>query len=290
MLELVMQRSAFFFVHSLMIVLLRLLNCQTEMEIVIDNGFIISTKSVSVNEKIFLLLRFEAVVFFCNTFPMNLNIIYIYSPMERSAMQAADLLALNRSRLRKFLEAESEDLTRVLRVYAWRAGLPADENAVGDLLDQTVVEALYHAGRYDPSRPPRAWLLGIAANLVRREQAAAARLSAREPLAADLSPDNRLLSEEVVFERLAMLNTVDAPDAADDSPEDAALRQQVQAAVGQLSPGDQLVLHLFSEGGLSGEALGRALGISPGAARVRLHRALNRLRQRLPTGMEANHD
>jgi RNA polymerase sigma-70 factor (ECF subfamily) len=205
-------------------------------------------------------------------------------------MQAANLLAVNRNRLRQFLEAESADLARVLRVYAWRAGLPADENAVGDLLDQTVVEALHHAERYDPSRPPRAWLLGIAANLVRREQAAAARLSAREPLAADLSPENRRLSEEEVFERLALLNAVDAPEASGDPPEDSALREQVRAAVGQLSPGDQLVLHLFSESGLSGEALGSALGISSGAARVRLHRALDRLRQRLPTGTEANHD
>src|SRR5512142_727284 len=114
-------------------------------------------------------------------------------------MQAANILATNRNRLRQFLETESAELSRTLRVYAWRAGLPADENAVGDLLDQTVVEALNHAERYDPTRPPRAWLLGIAANLVRREQSAVARLNAREPLAADLSQENRLLSEEDIF-------------------------------------------------------------------------------------------
>ncbi len=221
-------------------------------------------------------------------------------------MQAANLLTMNRNRLRQFLETESTDLARTLRVYAWRAGLPADENAVGDLLDQTVVEALHHAERYDPTRSPRAWLLGIAANLVRREQAALARLHGREPLAADLSPENRLLSEEEIFERLALLYPSGSPspgseteaggDASDHHPtdddpiDDAELRQQVQAAVSQLSPGDQLVLHLFSEGGLNGEALGQALGINAGAARVRLHRALNRLRRRLPTDPEAIHD
>ncbi len=222
-------------------------------------------------------------------------------------MQAATLLATNRNRLRQFLEAESAELARTLRVYAWRAGLPADENAVGDLLGQTVVEALNHAERYDPARPPRAWLLGIAANLVRREQAAAARLNAREPLAADLAPENRLLSEEEIFERLALLapgegslagaaglaggGTRDGEDAAGEAgaagDEDKTLRQRLQAAISQLAPADQLVLHLFSEGGLSGERLGRALGISPGAARVRLHRALNRLRQRMPAEPDA---
>src|SRR5512142_395850 len=145
-------------------------------------------------------------------------------------MQAANLLAINRYRLRQFLETESTNLAHTLRLYAWRAGLPADENAVGDLLDQAVVEALNHAERYDPSRSPRAWLLGIAANLVRREQAALARLSAREPLAADLAPENRLLSEEEIFERLALL-TPAASASGDDPPEDAALRRQVQAAL-----------------------------------------------------------
>ncbi len=205
-------------------------------------------------------------------------------------MQAANLLATNRNRLRHFLETESTDLARILRVYAWRAGLPSDENAVGDLLNQTVVEALNHAGRYDPARPPRAWLLGIAANLVRREQTASARLSAREPLAADLAPEHHLLSEDEIFDRLAQLVPGDAAEAGEDPPGDALLRQQVLDAISQLSPGDQLVLHLFSEGGLSGEGLGQALGVSSGAARVRLHRALNRLRQRLPADLEADHD
>lgn len=205
-------------------------------------------------------------------------------------MQPANLLAINQKRLRQFLEAESAHLTRTLRLYAWRAGLPADENTVGDLLNQTVVEALNHADRYDPARSPRAWLLGIAANLIRREQAAIARLSAREPLAFDLAPENLLLSEEEIFERLALLSPDGATGGSSDASGDIALRQQVQAAVSQLPTGDQLVLNLFSEGDLSGKALGQALGIRPGAARVRLHRALNRLRQYLPADPEANHD
>jgi DNA-directed RNA polymerase specialized sigma24 family protein len=37
---------------------------------------------------------------------------------------------------------------------------------------------------------------------------------------------------------------------------------------------------------LTGEALAQELGIKPGAARVRLHRALNRLREAWPRRLE----
>ena len=81
---------------------------------------------------------------------------------------------------------KSNSLTGILRVYALRAGLAGDEDTTGELLNSVVVEALAHAQRYDPARPPRAWLLGIAANLVHRRQVEMARLNQREPLASDL--------------------------------------------------------------------------------------------------------
>ena len=81
-----------------------------------------------------------------------------------------DSLAENRQRLIHFLDAEMESLTGILRVYVQRAGLAGGEDTTSELLNSVVVEALTHAQRYDPTRPPRAWLLGIAANLVRRRQ------------------------------------------------------------------------------------------------------------------------
>jgi DNA-directed RNA polymerase specialized sigma24 family protein len=54
--------------------------------------------------------------------------------------------------------------------------------------------------------------------------------------------------------------------------------EQVNAMMAGVSPDDQRVLRLAILHGLDGEALAEALGCNPGAARVRLHRALNRLR------------
>lgn len=199
-------------------------------------------------------------------------------------MPPTNVLTANRDYLRQFLQSETDGLARTLRLYAWRAGLPADESSVGELLNETVVEALAHAERFDINRSPRAWLLGIAANLVRRRSAAVARLNAREPLAADLSPGSLGLSEDAVFERLAVMGHDISSEA------DVLLIQQIRDALGLLSAEDQKIIRLFAEGGLSGEALGQALGIRPGAARVRLHRALSRLRRLLPAGEEIDHD
>src|SRR5512133_32642 len=103
-------------------------------------------------------------------------------------MAPTDTLDLIRDRLRQSLAAESAALAPTLRLYAWRAGLAPEEDLdlVSELTNQTALEALEHADRYDPRRPARAWLLGIAANLVRQRAAEKARLQKREPLATDL--------------------------------------------------------------------------------------------------------
>ena len=102
--------------------------------------------------------------------------------------------AARADRLRAFIETEAGHLRRTLRLYVLRAGLAqgaAVDGAAEDLLHDVVVEALSHAERFRPEGRPEAWLLGIAANLVRRRQSDLARRERREPLAADLaSPDS----------------------------------------------------------------------------------------------------
>ena len=189
----------------------------------------------------------------------------------------------NRSTLFQFLNDEMESLTGILRVYALRAGLAGDDDAVSELLNGVVVEALAHAARFDPSRPPRAWLLGIAANLVHRRQVEAARLNRREPLANDLfDARQELLDEDELFERLAR----GAPTLAGlgDLQSNLEDRDGLAVALALLPAPDREVVRLFAGGSadgsaLNGDALAAALGVSPGAARVRLHRALTRLRR-----------
>lgn len=175
---------------------------------------------------------------------------------------------MDRNRLRQFIEDESPVLTRTLGFYLNRAGLAL---SASELLSEVVVEALRHEDRFNPARQPRAWLLGIAANLIRRKQAELARLNWREPLARDLYSSDEL-SDDEVFDWLASFGDVESPEALD--ADEAA-----NALLANAPPDDAHVLRLAILNGLDGEALAKALGVTPGAARVRLHRALNRLRR-----------
>lgn len=170
------------------------------------------------------------------------------------------------TRLRQFIEREGETLRGTLRLYLYRAGLPESPD---DLLNDVVVEALRHEGRFRPDGQPRAWLLGIAANLIKRRGAERARRERREPLLRDLYRGTEAsLSDDELFDWLASLT---GEAQADDTLDADALLACV-------SDDDRRVLTLAILRGLDGEALARELGTTPGAARVRLHRALRRLR------------
>jgi RNA polymerase sigma-70 factor (ECF subfamily) len=188
-----------------------------------------------------------------------------------------DSLAENRQRLIHFLDAEMESLTGILRVYVQRAGLAGVDDTTSELLNSVVVEALTHAQRYDPTRPPRAWLLGIAANLVRRRQAETARLNQRESLASDLAGErHESLGEDELFELLAA-HAVDK--AGQDIHGEIEERDRLSSALALLSEDEHRVVQLFARGNLDGDALAATLNVKPGAARVRLHRALAHLRR-----------
>ncbi len=175
---------------------------------------------------------------------------------------------MSRTRLRQFIEDETPVLTRTLGFYLSRAGLTV---SASELLSEVVVEALKHEDRFNPARQPRAWLLGIAANLIRRKQTEIARLNRREPLARDLYPGDEP-SDDEVFDWLASFGEVEALEALETN-------EAVRILLAGASPEDAHILRLAILSGLDGEALARELGVTPGAARVRLHRALNRLRR-----------
>jgi RNA polymerase sigma factor (sigma-70 family) len=186
-----------------------------------------------------------------------------------------EALTDKQQQLSRFIEQQADELLPTLRFYVVRAGLAQGGQAMQlalELLDELTVAAMQSAARFQAERGAHAWLLGIAANLIRRKQAALARLERREPLAGDLAaaadvdPD-----EDAFFERLA------GQDSA--NPERKLLEQEAwRSRLERLAPDDRQVLRLAVIAGFNGRELAAALDISPGAARVRLHRALIRLR------------
>lgn len=180
----------------------------------------------------------------------------------------------NRIRLRQFVEVEGDNLRKTLRHYLLRAGLAEGSTlhtAADDLLNEVMVEALKSAERLAPDIHPRPWLLGIAANLIKRQYTQRARLEKREPLLRDLYIHTQdTLSDEELFDQL--------PITSDSSLEELEAQETINLLLAGLSPDDQTVVRLAIVDDMDGEELGRALGVSANTAYQRLFRALNRLR------------
>lgn len=218
---------------------------------------------------------------------------------------AAQRTSNHTAQLKKFIEDEKESLTGILRSYVVKgklAGSEGVEDATNELLDEMTVEALKSAANFNPAvHPPRAWLLKIAANLVLRKQRQSRRHQEREVLMRDISAGNtggtagdaasERMSDADYFDRIAgqILTGQIIPDektswavpfiragAQDEIEEEKAVAELLSL----VSAEDQEVLRLAIINELEGEELAKTLGISHGTARVRLHRAINRLRQR----------
>jgi RNA polymerase sigma-70 factor (ECF subfamily) len=163
-------------------------------------------------------------------------------------------------------EAAFEAIYRryVRRVTAFAARRCASAEDVADVVAQTFFRLIDAAGRYEPGRAePASFVLGIAANVVRevhrghaRASALVARLSGRDLLDADES------------ERV---------EAAIDAAHQA---RGLGEALDAIPPAEQQMLRLVVAGHTPGQAA-EELGITAGAARVRLARARRRVRDQV---------
>jgi RNA polymerase sigma-70 factor (ECF subfamily) len=195
------------------------------------------------------------------------------SDMTREAAADTEGASAATSLLQRFIEENADLLVRTLEMFARRAGF-ADSHTPIELLNQVCVEALENAERFDCTRQPRAWLLGIAANLIQRRKAESTRQKRREISVSDLVGDSNATTDEDVFDRLvrAAVNQ-GAPELEAD--------QEVDRLLAPLSTDDRQVVKLAVLEEMDSVQVACTLGISPGAARVRLYRALRRLRKAL---------
>jgi RNA polymerase sigma factor (sigma-70 family) len=180
-----------------------------------------------------------------------------------------------KQQLIKFLTEHTAQLLGTIRVYVQRMGLAQGQAipAVAlDVLQEVAFEALDHADRYRPDAQPMAWLLGISVNVIKRKKVAMAKQYRREVTFGHLAtvlPEHH--NEDELFDLIA-------PFTLDDPDQDVEANEQASLILSLVSPEDQQILRLAVLHDFEREALARELGITPVAARVRLHRALNRLR------------
>lgn len=197
--------------------------------------------------------------------------------------------------LSDFIQDNAAILVRTLRVFVFKSGL-AKGDAVHDIADEvlqeTTVEALNAAHRFDNSRQPRAWLLGIAVNIIKRKRTKGAIKRRNEVAVQDvrLKNENTLASshqsDNELFDRLAAIaRKIAEPSSAllplNDVARDSEANNVAEAMLACCSSEDQTILRLAILEELDGDAIARRLGVPPGTARVRLHRAIKRLRNSL---------
>ncbi len=197
---------------------------------------------------------------------------------RESNREAPTVLPHASNQLLTFIEEQSEPLQGIICAYVQSMGL-ATGDAVKpvalEVLQETVIEALHHVDRYDPSRRMMAWLLGIALNVIRRKKAETLKRQRRELSLSQLtrlhSEATEPISEDDLLD-LLMVSSQVGPEQTIESDE------QVNALLSLVSSDDQQILRLALLEDFEREVLAQRLGITSGATRVRLHRALHRLR------------
>lgn len=182
-------------------------------------------------------------------------------PLRRPPDGGSDeeLLAAATTDKAAFLEFYDRHVEQVIAFGVRRLG---DSDQVADLVAEVFLAVLRSAGSYDPRRgTARAWLYGIAANVV----AGGRRRAAKEAGAYAQLFGRRLLEPDDYAE---LDSRLDAASAA----------RRLSEAMARVPRADRVVLELVALDQLTVTEAAAALGIRPGAARSRLARARRRLR------------
>jgi RNA polymerase sigma-70 factor (ECF subfamily) len=146
------------------------------------------------------------------------------------------------------------------RVRRFVARATSDADDVDDLVHATFLAAAKSAGRYDGRPSCRPWLIGIAAQLLRRRRQSLGRF-------------------------LAVLSSLRATRATSADPRRALqARSDVERALVRISAAKRITLLMAEVEGLSCAEIAAALGIPIGTVWTRLHAARRELRRALDEG------
>lgn len=168
---------------------------------------------------------------------------------------------------------DGQQLLRHIRLYVHNANLAGEQSAheiALEIMQELVVEALRSEHNFDSTRKPKPWLLGIAANLIKRRREMLFRQRKRETPVTDLTTVDGL-TEEQLFDRIAF--------QAQFGPEQEVLAGLgVEELLAQLPSNERYIIEQNVLHEMSAVEVAHALDITPGNARVRLHRVLKKLR------------
>ena len=183
--------------------------------------------------------------------------------------------------LTQFIENHAESFMGILRAYVSKANLVSGgndelQNAALEVLNEVYIEAIKAATHFDPTRSLKAWLLGIAQNVVMRKRAELIRWRRHETTMSDMNHEHKnQVPDEDPLEQIAELAKIKLEEQPENQVENMA---QFEYLLSLVSETYRNVLYLAYLEDKDGEALATALGCSYDAALVRLHRARKQLR------------
>jgi RNA polymerase sigma factor (sigma-70 family) len=181
-----------------------------------------------------------------------------------------------RASLQRFLQENATSLQRTLCGYVVKMGLATGENVelvAAEVFQDAVLETLAHAERFNPKMQARPWFLAIAANILKRHRNDFLNRYRFEVLTSNLTRQAARGGEEHVLDQLMGI------DSSSAGPEQVLVaREGMRELLALVAPEDAQLLQMALIQDWDASALGQFMGITPGAARVRVHRALNRLR------------
>ena len=169
------------------------------------------------------------------------------------------------------IERDFVSLQRAVELLVWRflvrQGRPLNHEVLRataeDVLQEAIARALKRAATYDPQRSAHAWVLGFAIKVLQERRRR--ELRERQFLVANTggAASEAEQAPDSILERVSDLATTD--------------RQGLLELLDLVNAADRRVLTLRFVYRLRGLELAQELGISHGAARTRLSRALSRL-------------
>lgn len=194
---------------------------------------------------------------------------------SRSGSNPTAPAASYRRFLDDYLQEHSASLLGTLQSYVLRMGLaagPMMREIVQEVFQESVVEALASIERYNPRMSLRPWFLGIAVNVIKRRKTLQAQRFQHEVSLGQLAGQHSELPDEN-----AVLDALLPPEMSGPAQMVEA-NEETAALLALVSAEDQQILRLAVLEGHQHISLAQELHTTPGAARVRLHRALSRLR------------
>lgn len=163
------------------------------------------------------------------------------------------------------------------RIYRYIAGMTGEHEAE-DLTQDVFMKAGKSLGSFRGDSHIATWLYRIATNAVRdRRKSSAYRKESAE------SPDLEAIAD-TAHDRNVWTK------GRSKSPDDLLIRKEmsecVRSIVDALPENDRIVIRLSDMEGFSDREIAEILNIKPGAAKVRLHRARTRLREKLESACD----